>query len=695
MDNEDVNKVQQDAVIDQTTVLSLPIDDADLLSVIDEKIAKSKELNSKLRLDERRKQNRDFWRGEQLDLSKLDLRYQVPYIDNLIYDDTETRITLAAGRMPDIITTPPNEEQNSVKAAKDIEDFLNFRINSSMMKRLIKRGLRNMHLDFTAVVKVRWDKNKGKSGDFVFEIVRANRIGFDHTATIPDDGFTVENCDLIYEWIEEPLGVVLAKFPDKRDKLIAMLGGPQAMNAKLLASKIRYMETWFRWFDNSGEMLMGKCCKYASLVLHKEKNPYWDWQGTTDVKANDQGQYESNKVFNNYFDQPRMPYILFTYQNLGDNIVDDTSPVEQAIPIQRVSNKRGAQITELADRVAPRYTFNGSVMTKEEARRVDPKDPSESIWLDQAGPDTDIRKGMMVTQSAPPPPILYQDQVGLRARIDAKFSTNATTKGETHSNESGVSKQITREGDLTVADDMSDIVVERVVYEMSGWALQMVKMFYDEPHMIRFSGKDGQVTFREITQDSVEDGLVAEVKASSVDKQTRRSDAMQLVQAKSIDPQTLFEDLDVDNPKERTRRLIAFQMGPNDGYASYMQEVEGDAQGGQPGQEQTMPPEQAQQDLQALIAGQQVQPQGLPSDGYVQVFEQFIQGPDFASQPPEVQQAVQQYIQQLQQIVSQKAGQGGQPPAQAQPQAPVGQPAPQPQAAPPVQGQPAAQTAPY
>ncbi len=683
-DDNEPTKVQSEVVIDETTALSLPIEDTDLVSVIDEKIAKAKQHNTTLKLDERRKLNRDFWRGDQLDMTKLDLRYQVPYIDNLIYDDLETRITLAAGRMPDIICTPPSEEQGSVESAKQIEDFLNYRINSSMMKRLIKRGLRNMHLDFLGVVKCRWDKNKGENGDFVFEVVRANRVGFDHTATIPDDGFTVENCDLIYEWIEEPVAVVLAKFPDKRDKLTAMLGGAEAMNAKRLATKMRYMEAWFRWFDKSGEMLMGKCCKYNSLVLHKEKNPYYDWKGSADIKANEQGEYESKQVFNNYFDQPRMPYMLMTYQNLGENIYDDTTPVEQAIPIQKVSNKRGAQITELADRVAPRYTFNGSVMSKEEARRVDPKDPTESIWLDQAGPDTDVRKGMLVTQSAPPPPILYQDQVGLRSRIDAKFSTNATTKGETNSGESGISKQITREGDLTVADDMSDIVVERVVQEMSAWALQMVKMFYEEPHMIRFSGKDGQTTFHEITRDSVEDGLVAEVKASSVDKQTRRADAMELVGAKSIDPQTLFEDLDVDNPKERTRRLIAFQMGPNDGYTAYMQEVDGDSGGGQ---EETMTAEMAQQDLQMLMSGQPVQPQGLPGDDYVAIFEQFIQGPEFDQQTTDIQQAIIQYIQQLQQIVNEKAGQSEQqPPAQGQPQAPVGQPAPVAQATPPVQG---------
>lgn len=666
MDNDDLGRIQSETVIDSSTALSLPIEDVDLVSVIDEKIGLAKQHNSKLNIDARRKLNRDFWKGDQLDQSKLDLRYQVPYIDNIIYDDLETRISLAAGRMPDIIATPAADDDKSIQNARDIEDVLEYRINSSMMKRLIKDALRNYHLDFSAVIKCRWDKNKGENGDFVFELVRANRIGFDHTATIPHDGFTADNCDLIYEWIEEPLSVVLAKFPKKKDRLISVLGGQQSMNAKRLVSKIRYQECWFRWYSDSGELMYGTCWKYGKEVLDKEKNPYWDWGGRTKIEANEEGKYESNKVYNNYFDQPRMPYILLTYQNLGEGILDDTTPVEQAISIQRVSNKRGAQITELADRVAPRYSFNASVMSKEEARRVDPKDPTESIWLDQAGQDADIRKGMMVTQSAAPPPILYQDQVGLRNRIDSKFSTHGTTRGETQPQESGISKQITREGDLTTADDMSDIIVERVVYEMVNWALQMIKMFYDKPHMIRFTGKDGEVLHREITQDHVEDGLIAEVKASSVDKQTRRADAMSLVQAKSIDPQTLFEDLDVDNPKERTKRLIAFQNGPNDAYVGYMDEIEGDTEGAE---EELMTAEQAQQDLQAVIQGQPVQPQGVPGDEYVAIFEQFTQSPEFQTQPPEIQQAVIQYIQQLQQLVTEKVG------ANEQPQAPAGQPA--------------------
>lgn len=214
---------------------------------------------------------------------------------------------------------------------------------------------------------------------------------------------------------------------------------------------------------------------------------------------------------------------------------------------------------------------------------------------------------------------------------------------------------------------------------MAGWALQMVKMFYDKPHMVRYTGKDGEIMHNEITSDLIEDGLVVNVKANSVDKQTRRSDAMALVQAKSIDPQTLYEDLDVDNPKERTRRLLAFTTGANDGYSAYMSEIEGDVDSSKPAQgEQLMTAEQATTDLQSILSGQQVQPTGTPDESYVQVFSDFVNSLEFDNLNSDIRQAILMYIQSLQQLVNEKVGGDGQ---QATPQTPVGQPTQEPQTA--------------
>ena len=76
--------------------------------------------------------------------------------------------------------------------------------------------------------------------------------------------------------------------------------------------------------------------------------------------------------------------------------------------------------------------------------------------------------------------------------------------------------------------------------------------------------------------------------------------------------------------------------------------------------QQLIPPEQAQADIQSLVSGQPVQPQGIPSPEYIVAFGEFVNSPDFDQLPPEAQQAINDYIQQLKQAVSATMEQGDQ-----------------------------------
>lgn len=622
--------------------LQLPIDDKDLLSIINRKIKESETFyKDKLKLYERRETNRRFWLGKHYK-SGTD---ETNHTDNVIYQDLETRIAIAAGRMPDIIVAPSKDEISPRAKSKEVEKFLNIKIGSDTTKRIIKGGLRHHHLDFMAAIKCRWDANAGENGDFVYELVRPNRLLLDHSGTIPYDGFTADGIDLAVELLEEPLGVILAKFPAKREDLFRLLGYKRGTDLQM-ASKLKYQECWFNWYDKQGKLVNGVCWKYQDIVLGKSKNPYYDWEGFE--QPNEEGV---ETLYRNHFERPRMPYILFSYQTLGISPVDDTTPVEQAIPNQRIVNKRRRQVTEIADRLIPKLAFAGQFITKDDVRRIDNRDIDEHIWIE--GVD-DVRKAVASFPALAPPPILYQDLQSNISRIDSIFATHGTTRGETIPQESGISKQITREGDLTISDDLSNVVVERVVYEMANWAVQMIKTAYKEPHFVREMGQDGEMLYSEMSRDKVEDGIAVTVKANSVDKPTRRADAINLASRKAIDPYNLFDALDWPNPKEASKLLVEFLMGEADGYAKYMQSL-GDKGGGVEVPEEAgnlLPLEQAQSDIQTLVSGQPLQPQGPPSPEYVQAFIDFVQSPDFEALDPQIQSNINQYIQQLRQLVN-------------------------------------------
>lgn len=114
-------------------------------------------------------------------------------------------------------------------------------------------------------------------------------------------------------------------------------------------------------------------------------------------------------------------------------------------------------------------------------------------------------------------------------------------------------------------------VVNRVVREMAEWAVQMMKLFYDKEHYYRSEGEDGKYLEQVITNDLIVDGTKIDIKANTVDKTTRKNNAMALLPVDGIDPLSLLEDLDVPNPKERTKRLIAYLQAKQSGdFSGYM-----------------------------------------------------------------------------------------------------------------------------
>ena len=648
------SQVKTEEAVNATGPLDLDINDNILADVIQKKIDETEAHNkNKLKLPDRRKRNYDFWRGDQLNESEFEA-WQVPHKNNIIWQDLEHRISIAAGRMPDIIVTPADNTPEKAESARKFEKILDIKVKNDVTKRIVKDGLRDLHNELTAAVKIRWDKERK---DFIFELVRPAKFGVDYTATIPHDGYTLDNAELVYEWIEEPIAVVFAKFPKKKDELKELLGRTRDTE-KFMLSKLRYLELWFTWYTKSGKPIEGTAWKYQHLILGKEKNSTFDYEGyekPSEDMAPD-GTPIVDQILRNHFDRPRKPYILFTYQNTGKGPVDDTSAVEQAVPLQKSLNKTGRQIIEISDNAVPKLAFAGKYIDKEQARRVT-NDPNEHIWT--SAQTEDVRQAVMSIKSDSPSPALYQNQAVIKNDIDSKFSTHGTSRGETETSESGVSKQITREGDLVTSDDMASIVVERVVYEMCNWAVQMMKVNYDKAHIIKNLGREGEMVYEELSRDNIDDGIAVNVKASSVDKQTKRADALALAARKAIDPFTMYEDLDYPNPKERAKRLILFLGGAQDGYARYMEDLGMETgptlPGGQPGG-QGMDAQQATLDIQRIEAGEVIEPQAIPTPEYMVVFKQYVESGALESQPPEVQQVFAEYLAKLQEFVGSQAG---------------------------------------
>lgn len=687
MNNEENDVIQEDILVDSSP-LYLPITDDELIAIVKEKEDDYTSFLDKNKIKEKQARNVAYYRGEQIDPAKLH-KHQVPYVDNIIWQNLETRISLAAARLPDVVGVPPDESQEAKELAQKVEKAIEAKIKNKNIKRLIKDALRIQHLYFFGAIKVRWDKTKGEKGDFVFDLIQPKNLILDSTATIPHDGYTTDNMQIMGEYIEEPTSLVLSKFPKARQKLIEALGGLNEKGQPKV-SKIRYKEIWFTWYDKSGNKYEGTAWLYKNLVLDRIKNPYYDWKGEEDYTQYTDYETAPPKTYNNYFEFARKPYLMLTHQNLGQSPIDEMTPVSASIPLQDIVNKRGRQITEIADRAMPKMAFAGDYISKGKAKEVT-QDPNESIWIEGV---EDINKAVTTIPATPPNPILYNDLVTTRNQIDSKFATHGTTRGEVQSNESGISKQITREGDLGITDDIVDMMVERIMSEMAGWSLQMMKMFYNEEHYIKSMGRDGQLLALNLSSEDIPEGLEVEVRADSSDEQRKKAEALELAKLKAIDPLTMFQMLDVPDPKESTRLLLTFLGGAEDGYARYEEEAQlrdkqgatgqpqaagmtppqaagglppeaGAIGGAMPPQEEAMPPaapstaEAAYQDIQRIISGEELQqPSAPPDQEYITAFIEFVNSPAFDELSQDIQMRFSMFINQLKNGVAKNAAGG-------------------------------------
>ena len=553
-------------------VLDFNISDTDLIRVLDLKENEAAKLTDKIRLTERRKDTNDYWQGKQID-KKMLYNWQVPYVDNVIFRDTETILPIAVSKVPDIIVSNPSEDQQKRQRAEKLQQVLDFRVNSRYVRAVLRKTARHVLLDFIGIIKCRWDRIKQT---FVFEAIRPSNVILDPTAVPSQFGMSSESFDYIAEWIEEPIKVVIAKFPDKKEEIFRRAEGKAIIRGteRQLANKMRYQEIWFTWYDDDGMPFEAVCWRHNDLILGKMRNPYWDYEGEEKETGEEDpftGEPLTQKVFFNHFSRPTKPYIIVNHQSTGaSGPFDDTSVVEQVIPLQDVVNKRGRQITELADKANPKKIISTDFMSKDEATEIT-DDPQESII--GAGR---VGDGFTYVPGIPPNPVLFQDLVQNRLEIDNIIGAHSTTRGERVPEESGIARQITREGDFGRIDDFVFQVIEPAADEMANWMVQFMKVFGTAEQFTQVLGQDGQTEFVEFDRDSIDDGINIMVEASTVDKTERRATATQLAASGSIDPLTLFEDLDAKNPKERARRLALMNADPTG--AAYMTYIIGDTQ---------------------------------------------------------------------------------------------------------------------
>lgn len=643
------NEQQEGVVVDTDEVLTLDLSDAELNQISGSRIDDAKKWwDEKLNLTNVRALAEKYYVNDTIDEDEL-YDYQVPYKNNRIVIDIETLAPMAVANAAEPVVTEANDTEASRQLAMDLQNVLMAQYEDLYLKAKLLKVARHLLMGKRiGILKYWFDPNRGRlmpdgerKGVIVVENVRPEKV------VIAEETGPNDNPLFIAEYLTATIEDLIHKFPKKKDAIFKDQGIVRGTK-KQLQKVVGYIECWFTYYDKSGEVQEGTFWKLNQVILDKMKNPNWNYDGYEEVDGNFHNL--------NFLEMPEKPYILFSHLDTDKYIYDETSLIDQAIPLQDVLNKRGRQIVENADQAGSGMVYNTEMMSQEDAAKLI-GDPSEKLGV--AG---DVR---MAFARIPPnmlPQYVLNDKLDARAEIDNIFGANAPIKGE----ESGIKtlgqeiiSQRANIGRLQpIADSLED-GMDRLYKAL----VQMMKVYWDEEEIIRFNESEGKTQFINFSRDKIEDGVKVRVKAGSAlpkDKFAIRNETIQSLAV--LDPLSIAEGLDKPNPKEWAKRNVYYHFFMD----KYLAMIEGD-EGGLNAQ--------AMADLQILMQGRQPPIPEDVSKEYLATFEQFISSQGFKVLEPQIKENIIVFVETITGKVKGDLGeqpeeteqieQGGTPPEQA------------------------------
>jgi len=547
-----------------------------------EKVAKEHWDSQDINLTKRREQNLKYLFGKQLKGKTLK-KYESEYIDNTIYEVEATLKSLALSKMPDIIIKPGivGDDQKD-QSAEVLTKYNDGEINKIELRKQLGIMFKHLPVYLISAMKYRWDASRGKNGTIIFEVINPEHIVLDHTA------LTSEPDEMLFitQYVEKTAKEWAMLFPKKEKEIIDYvltkhpgLGSlpEEEKNDAVLAQKLRVAETWFDWFDKADNFdvenpkfnfMSGVAWMLdRKTLLGKTKNPNWDYDGHSVSTMNGEpvspemmeqiiltGQqpqgFEIKKVFNNYFEFPRKPFIFMSYDQFLRSAIDETSRIEQVVPMQKSLDDIERTLDYMVRINKGKHIFSKDAgLTKKDLEKLDMDNPDADLLVE--GVPSQVHSFI---QAVMPPTDMYSSVANKRDRIFSKMGTHGATRGEVVTS-TATTNQISREADFTKSDDIVDETILHVVTEISKARLHMMKLRYTDQHFQKIVGMQGKELLFRLTNDVIDDGMEVIVSASTTDKLKAERNAKDKAQLNLIDPLSYFQAIGDPDPEGLAEKL--------------------------------------------------------------------------------------------------------------------------------------------
>lgn len=544
--NVDIN-TDQDGRVDQFSILTLKISDEALIGNLNQRIDDSKNYWDEqlgFNLSAVRNDNMRMYLGEQVDAHDY-YKYETPYVENQIQVVVESIVAYTTARTPQSEVTPNDDNPRARKFSLDLENAHAAHSLKFNLRGLIEVCVRNWLLKRAAYIKLEFDPTYGKKGEIIPRAIDPMHIVWDKNAVYGD------NPGFITQFIKYTVEELVYLFPEK-EKEIFQAVGIQRRGPRNMTNEIVVRQTWFTHYDK-GEPQEACAVHFENVLLAKYDDPNW-------LKGSD-----------NFLDAPQKPFISLNVLNDGNHGIDFTTPIEQAIKLQRVLNRRGQQIMTNADKANGIKIVNGKStgMTKEAAENLT-GDPNQTILLNprEASANSPLSSMIDILPAHDLPNFVMNDKVDARTQIgNIGGAPSDFTGTDAAGDDPTLGQAMLKKDNASGRQDTLVRALDSFMYKYFNFLTQMEFVWYDEAHYFYYNGQDGN--FDKITVQRNYFKLISgvNIKAGGTiafDENRRQAIVIKLLEGDKIALIDAYRELGFENPQKLYDNWAKQQANPMD-----------------------------------------------------------------------------------------------------------------------------------
>lgn len=538
--SKDVNKVGSES--DTASVVSELLPELDLSMTDDELVALKRDWIKQWEpysreIEKQQKENEEYWLGAQYNPGDG----KRPIIDNLIFESLETFLPIATRPKPDPLVEGDGSPQGQ-EVAKNVRHMLAYLADDLAYNLKVKQVARYWALYMLGVIKVGWSM---KENDITCAAIRPQKLILDPKSTIQEceyDGYYVG------EYLEDMASDLVLRFPKKTKYITDKVHGKMGTTVQYLMWTTDDYVFWT--LDDE--------------VLAKNKNPHWNYDQEQPGQMDEMGTAGPTQQIpgKNHFKNRKKPYVFLSIFSLGKQPHDEANLVRQNIPLQDLINKRLVQMDKNADNANGGLAVSGDAFTEEQASKAaKAKRNGGVVWV----PTGPVQNAIVELNGAQIPNFVYESLVDYRNELRNIFGTRGSTA-------QGTIQDKTVRGKMQIKGQDSDRIgggistyLEQFTDNVFNWFVQLMYVYYDEPHYATVLGKERAQEYIQLTNTDFSAKLLVGVKEGSMipqDPITKREEALMLWSQHGIDPITFFDRLEFPNPRESAKNLFLWLSDP-------------------------------------------------------------------------------------------------------------------------------------